>query len=163
MQFLLKGEKKEHYIDSMIIVDGISPADGGSALRGAQVTHGFGPTNWGGNDVYFLCGVQHNASSNSNAILATAMLDDNITDNAAAAWSTAVMNVRIHVIGQARRVGDTRPRTGTSNLSCIAEAGAPVPVTNSVSPFPDGQIGLYTYGMTAWFDYVFYVETVPAP
>jgi hypothetical protein len=34
---------------------------------------------------------------------------------------------------------------------------------NAVTFFPDGQIGLYTYGMTAWFDYVFYVEAAPAP
>jgi hypothetical protein len=35
-------------------------------------------------------------------------------------------------------------------------------VTNDMDSFPDGSFGLYTYGMTAWFDYVFYVEAAPA-
>lgn len=162
-QLLLKGEKQEHYIDSVIVIDGISRTDETTALRGAHVTHGFFPSNGGMDAIYFLCGVQHNASNNSDAILSASMQDDVIADNATAAWTMAVTNVRIHLIGGARRVGDTRPRMGDSELSCTAGSETPVTVTNTVSSFPDGQIGLYTYGMTAWFDYVFYVETVPAP
>lgn len=160
-QILLAGVKREHYLDSVMIIDGIAPADGTSALRGAQVSHGFFPV--AADDVYFLCGVQHDALNTSDAILATSMQNDAIVDNAAMTWSTAVTNVRVHLTGGARRVGGTGPQTGSSNLSCVAGPGAPVTVTNAVSSFPDGQIGLYTYGMTAWFDYVFYVETVPAP
>jgi hypothetical protein len=160
-QIVLAGEKREHYLDAVIVIDGISPADGSSALRGAMVSHGFLAN--GANDFYFLCGVQHDASNNKDAILADSMLNDGIQDNASMAWPTAVMNTRIHVIGGARRVGTTQPRMGTSRLSCIADAGAPVPITNDVNTYPDGQVGLYTYGMTAWFDYVFYVEAAPAP
>ena len=160
-QLLLAGEKREHYLDAVIIIDGISPADGTSALRGAHVSHGFFPV--GPDDVYFLCGVQQNTSTTTSAILATAMRNDVIADNASAPWPAAVTNVRIHVLGGARRVGGTQPRTGTSNVSCVADAGSPVTITNAVSSFPDGQVGLDTYGMTAWFDYVFYVEAAPAP
>jgi Thrombospondin type 3 repeat len=160
-QILLAGEKREHYLDTVIVIDGIAPADATATLRGAQVTHGFLPN--GADDFYFLCGVRHDASSKTNTITATEMQDDGIKDDTATAWSAAVEDVRIHVIGGASRVGSTQPRMGTSNLSCLAEVGAPVTVTNAVPTYPDGQIGLYTYGMTAWFDYVFYVETVPAP
>jgi hypothetical protein len=97
-----------------------------------------------------------------SVIAASAMKNDLVDDDQAAPWPSAVKDVPIHVIGGARRVGDLRPRMGMSELSCAMGPGKPTPVINPDKYFPDGQIGLRTFGMTAWFDYVFYVETVPA-
>jgi hypothetical protein len=158
-QILLAGEKREHYIDSVVVIDAIAPTDGVSALRGAEVTYGFLAN--GVDDFYFICGTRHDSTTNVNTILATSLRNDIIADDQAAPWATPVMGVPIRLIGMARRVGSTQPRMGSSDLSCIADAAAPV--TNAVSSFPDGQIGLYAFGVTAWFDYVFYVEMVLAP
>lgn len=160
-QILLAGEKTEHYIDSVVVIDAIAPTDGVTSLRGAEVTHGFFPQ--GPDDFYFICGTRHDNSNNANTILASALQNDTLADDQTALWSTPETNVAIHLTGKASRVGSAQPRMGTSDLSCVADGGSPVTVTNSVSRFPDGQIGLYTYGVTAWFDYVFYVELVPEP
>jgi hypothetical protein len=160
-QLLLAGVKREHYIDSVVIVDAIAATDATSSLRGAELIHGFTPQ--GADDFYFICGTRHDSTSNVNTILASALQNDVVSDDQAKGWPSAATNLPIHLIGTASRVGDTRPRMGTADLSCIADAGAPVTVQNQVGRFPDGQIGLYTYGVTAWFDYVFYVEAVLAP
>lgn len=160
-QIIMAGEKKEHYIDSVILVEGIAPADATANLRGAEVTYGFLPV--GANDVYFICGVRNDATANTNTIETSALLNDGLQTDKTAAWPTAVLNARVHVTGRASRVGGTQPRTGTSSLSCVAGPGTPVTVTSPVATFPDGQLGLRTFGTTAWFDYVFYVEAVAAP
>jgi hypothetical protein len=159
-QILRLGEKREHYIDSVMIIDAIAPADATSALRGAMLSYGFFPV--GGDDVYFLCGVRHDASTGADTIPVTGMVNDLIVFDAVTPWPSPAMNVPIHVIGEARRTGSTVPEMGMVRLSCVANAGTPVPVTNDLDSFPDGAYGLYTYGMTAWFDYVFYVEAAPA-
>src|SRR5213078_1708674 len=153
------GEKKEHYLDSVMVIDGISPTDGTSNLRGAEVAYGFFPV--GADDEYFICGVVHDSDNNTNAIAVNSLQNDTIGVNSAATWSTPVQGVQIHLIGKARRVGSTQPRMGASALTCVAGPGAPITVNVQSGFFPDGQFGLRTYGMTAWFDYVFYVEMVP--
>jgi len=107
--------------------------------------------------------VRNDASANLNTIEATALVNDVLQVDKTVTWPTAVLNARVHVTGRGSRVGSTLPRMGTSSLSCVAGPGTPVTVTNPVATFPDGQLGLRTYGTTAWFDYVFYVEAVPAP
>jgi len=159
-QLLLAGEKTQHYIDSVVVIDAIAPSDG-VTLRGAELTYGFFPK--GADDFYFICGTRHDNSNNVNTILASALRNDTVVDDQPSAWPTPQTDVAIHLTGKATRVGDTRPRMGSSALSCVADAGTPVTATNSVSLFPDGQIGLYTFGVTAWFDYVFYVELVTPP
>jgi hypothetical protein len=156
---LRAGEKTEHYIDTVVVIDGIAPSDGLN-LRGAEVTYGFFPLT--SSDVYFNCGVQHdNSGAGSNAIVVSAIQDDVIRVEDVGAWSTPVQGMQIHLTGGARRIGGSGPRTGTSNLSCAAGPGVPVTTSAQSSSFPDGQFGLRTFGMTAWFDYVFYVEMAP--
>ena len=161
-QIIRMGEKREHYIDTVLIIDGISPTDGTSNLRGAELTYGFFPT--GSDDVYFNCGVRHDSNNSKDVIAVTAMTNDDVGDDKATAWPTAVQNVQIHLVGRARRMGGGgQPRQGSSALTCTAGPGTPVTSMVNSNFFPDGQFGLRTYGMTAWFDYVFYVEAVPAP
>ena len=155
------GEKREHYIDTVMIVDGIAATDGASDLRGAELTYGFFPS--GADDIYFNCGLRHDNGNNSNVIAVNAMRNDTAQNDQAASWSAAVMNTRIHVIGTARRTGSTQPQMGDSNLSCVAPVTPLVGANSQSSFFPDGQFGLRTFGMTVWFDYVFYVEVVTAP
>jgi hypothetical protein len=158
---LRAGEKREHYIDAMMVIDGISATDGTSNLRGAEVTYGFFPV--GNDDVYFNCGLRHNSQNNTDVIAVNAMRNDIAQSDQASGWSGAVLNTPIHVIGGGRRTGSAQPRMGGSNLTCAAGPGTPVNENSQVGLFPDGQIGLRTFGMTVWFDYVFYVEVVAAP
>jgi hypothetical protein len=158
-QLIRLGEKREHYLDTVMIIDGISPADT-SSLRGAMVTYGFFPV--GAKDVYFLCGVQHNTSgAGSDAILSTGMVDDTLVDGVTTPWPAPVMNVPIHVLGQGQRTQSTVPEEGMTRLICAAGPAPPATVINDIDSLSDGAYGLYTFGMTAWFDYVFYVEAAP--
>ena len=49
---------------------------------------------------------------------------------------------------------------GTTNIDFSAKLHGEL---NNVNLFPDGTFGLRTFGARAWFDYVFFVEPVPAP
>jgi hypothetical protein len=142
-----------------MVVDGVAPSDTVSSLRSADVSYGFLPS--GADEIYFDCGVQHDGANNADMIEAAAMRNDSPDDDQTAALPTGFQGVRIRLVGTARRVGSTQPRAGTANLSCTA--GSQPGVSNAVKFFPDGQFGLRTFGMTAWFDYIFYVEMVPAP
>lgn len=160
-QLIRDGEKQEHYIDSVIVVESIAQRDATSDLRGADLTFGFFPVT--GANVYFDCGVLHNAQNNQDAIVVESLREDTPQDTNSSMWKQPVIGSRIHVTGTATRTNSTQPRMGESDLVCTAGPGAPVTASKHVNLFPDGQIGLRTFGMTAWFDYVFYVETVPAP
>jgi hypothetical protein len=155
------GEKREHYVDAVMVIDGIAPTDAASNLRGAELTYGFFAS--GADDIYFNCGVRHDNADNSNVIAVNAMRNDVPQSDQAASWSTAVVNTRIHVVGGARRTGASQPRMGDSDLTCLAPVTPPVGANSQSTFFPDGQFGLRTFGMTVWFDYVFYVEAVTAP
>jgi hypothetical protein len=160
-QILLAGEKKEHYLDTVIVIDGISPTDGTANLRSTSVSYGFAPV--AAEDYYFDCGVVHDSTSGSDTVTVASLQNDGALDSQATPWTTPLTNVRIHLVGRASRVGSSLPRQGTSSLSCLASANASVTASEPSPLFPDGQIGLRTFGMTAWFDYLFYVEAVPAP
>lgn len=159
-QILLAGEKQEHSIDAVIVVETIAPSDT-SSLRGAQVAYGFAPV--GFNAVYFDCGVVHDNNNNKDAIAVANVSNDTPQDQQTASWPTSPINNRIHVIGMSTRTGATTPKDGESDLACSASTtGAPVTVNEHVRVYPDGQVGLRTFGMSAWYDYVFFVETIPA-
>jgi len=168
-QLLLAGVKQQHYLDSVIVIDGISPGDGTASLRGANVSYGFFPE--GADDFFLICGMQRDTSKveNNDAVDLT-VLEDNVIQGSqkTATWPVPAPNTRIHVVGQGLRVGSTQPQMGNTNLMCAvngetASTMTPLMLNNPVTGFPDGQIGLHTYGTTAWFDYVFYVEVIPAP
>lgn len=155
-QLVRAGEQTEHALEAVIVVDQIADGDGTSSLRGAEVSYGFLHAN--GDDIYFDCGVQRDTSNKTTAIQAAAMADNLISDDASLPWPGALENTAIHLAGRGARINGSQPRTGNTALTCAAGA---VTVTNNVTPFPDGMIGLRTYGMTAWFDYVFFVQLVP--
>ncbi len=155
------GETKEHYVDSVIVVESIAPADVTTGLRGAEVTYGFFPS--ASSQFYFVCGVERDETGKKTFVQGGLLQNDVILDDELAEWPAAFPDTRIRVIGQATRVGSTVPRAGDTALSCTAGDAPRITVDEAVSAFPDGQLGLRTFGMTAWFDYVFYVETVPAP
>ena len=162
-QILLAGEKKEHYIDTVIVVDAISPTDGVSSLRSAAASYGFYPV--GADDFYFNCGLRHDSDGppTSNLLATSASQNDSPVGDKTTSYPTTVLNTPVHLIGTARRVGSTTVHQGQTDLTCVAGAGTPSVTSDNINLFPDGQLGLRTYGMTAWFDYVFYVEAVAAP
>ncbi|MBX3155240.1 MAG: thrombospondin type 3 repeat-containing protein [Deltaproteobacteria bacterium] len=160
-QLILDGNRREHYIDTSIIIESVAAADVMSNLRSASVSYGY--LRNGSNDFYFNCGVRRNVDTSADVVIATALLNDDNRDDASAAWSGGVVNTAIHFTGLGLRVNGTLPNTGDTDLTCTAQAQATQVVTNRSNDFPDGRIGLRTFGMTAWFDYVFYVEPVPAP
>jgi hypothetical protein len=161
-QLVLAGEKKEHYIDAVMIVDGFAPTDGVSSQRGAGPSYGFFPM--GADDYFFTCAVRHdaNAAATAYGLGVTALRNDGVQADQVTALAASPLNTPIHVIGTARRQGGNMPHTGKTDLSCVVSGGSPAATINGVALFPDGALGLWTYGMTAWFDYVFYVEAVPA-
>ena len=70
----------------------------------------------------------------------------------------------IDVTARGDRTGATQPEQGDTALACnAAETTSVGQATAGSTYFPDGKIGLRTFGMTAWFDYVFAVEPRPAP
>jgi hypothetical protein len=154
------GETKEHHVDSVIVVERIAPVDLATGLRGAEVIYGFFAT--AVDQFYFICGVERDEPGNRNLVQGALMQNDTISDDQTAVWPVPFPETRIRVIGQASRVGSTQPRFGDTALSCTAGNAPSVKVDNPIEAFPDGQLGLRTFGMVAWFDYVFYVETVPA-
>lgn len=162
-QLLRTGERREHYLESSFVVSSVAPPDG-SARRSAAVSFGFTPVT--GGDVYFTCGVRHDPGDRSDAIVAAVMNNDTpVEDGNLAPWPTDPAGHRIDIVARGLRVGGAQPHTGSTSLSCTAlgEAGPPVQATNTSTFYPDGLIGLRTYGMTAWFDYLFAVEPVAAP
>lgn len=159
-QILMVGERREHYLDTTFVIDGIAPRDVLSPLRSAGVTYGFSTA--GASDAYFNCSVRHDTADGANALSVSTMENDVPSDSALVAWQSLVSDVPIRMVGAALRTGGTAPRTGDSALSCFGGA-TPVTVSNEVAKYSDGRIGLRTFGMTAWFDYVFYVEAVAAP
>ncbi len=78
-------------------------------------------------------------------------------------WPGGLTNRRIHIVATGRRVGSTQPHQGSTALGCTASAtgSGPVTATANYGTYPDGQFGLHTFGASAWFDYIFYVEAAP--
>lgn len=158
-QILLKGaNKQEHFVQSSIAPGSISP---GVAAASATITYGFYRLNTS-TDVYFSCGPRHVLANGSNVIVAAVQRND-VDDGVAGTgpWSGG-FGAAMDVTGRGDRVGATGPEQGDSVLSCSATGSAARgDATSSSTYFPDGRIGLRTFGMTAWFDYLFVVEPRP--
>ena len=157
---VLAGEHPETYVSSAFIVDQVSPGDGTSSLRTTMVS--FGYLMLSGDDYYFNCGVRTNTTLDNSAVIASAFRNDTVRDEQTLPWSPDVTGKLTIVTARAERVNGTGPRTGDASLACDADNSiSQQRVTNQSPYYPDGQVGLRTYGMTAWFDYVFVVEPVP--
>jgi len=159
-QLLLGGpDRQEHFVQSSIVIDAVM---NGVSLTSATVTYGFFHVPQNGDDVYFSCGPRHKQSGNANVIVIAEQVnssDGNIQEDG---WTGALTGAAIEVTGRAERVGSTQPQKGTSALACRASQGAAAgSVTLASGYFPDGRIGLRTFGMTAWFDYIFAVDPHP--
>jgi hypothetical protein len=161
-QLIRADRHQEHYIATALIVDAVAVADGTSNLRSATASYGYVRNS--GDDFYFNCGVRRDVTQAADEVIATALLNDDNRDDAAQPWSGAVVGATIELVGTGVRTNGTQPNTGDTDLTCKGTSGGITQMTtNSSGDFPDGAIGLRTYGMTAWFDYIFYVEMIPKP
>lgn len=156
---VLAGVREESYVMSAFVVDQIANGDATSDLRSAMVSFGYTKSQTSGDEFYFNCGVRADTFLDTNTVIASAFMNDTIRDDKTMPWTTDMTAKTIVIAGRADRVNGTEPRTGDSTLSCDANDGTTQQrVTNESTDYPDGQVGLRTYGMTAWFDYLFVVE-----
>jgi hypothetical protein len=130
----------------------------------ATITYGFYRIT-STSDLYFSCGPRRGLTAGTNVIVAAVQRDDADEGIAGSGiWSGGLVGAAIDVTARGDRVGATQPEQGSSALACSAsEAAVTGQATRSSGYFPDGRIGLRTYGMTAWFDYLFAVEPRPRP
>ncbi len=161
-QLLLGGaDRQEHFVQSSIVpgaIDAIVP------VASATITYGFYPITTT-SDLYFSCGLRHAQTGGTNTIVAAVQRDSADEGIAGSGvWSGRMEGATIDVTARGDRVGATQPNQGSSSLACNASEDAVTgQATRSSGYFPDGRIGLRTYGMAAWFDYVFAVEPRPRP
>jgi len=160
-QLVLKGaNRQEHFVQSSIVIGAVM---NGVAVSSATVAYGFYGTTLG-DDVYFACGPRHKMAGNADLIGVAVQRNNTLEGVAESPWSGGLAGVTIDVTGRGERVGSTTPEMGTSALACNASSGSTTgQATVNSSYFPDGRIGLRTFGMTAWFDYLFAVEPRPRP
>ena len=159
-QILLAGEKQQHFVDSLVIVESIAETDAASGLRNAGVTYGFLPVAGVNNDLYFICGVERDVPGSKDFVQTALVAGDVLNVDKTAARVGTLIGSRVRIVGQATRDGGSAPRTGNTDLACLARDVPPISLTQDITGPPDGQIGLRTFGMTAFFDYVFDVELV---
>lgn len=153
-------EIKEVYVDTTFRIHEIQPAAGPDVLRSVGVTYGF--FRQGGVDLYFSCGVRHDAQALVNMTASTAYSDNTLRtgENQEVSWTGNLVERSVHVIGRSTQV-DRGGGDKDSSLSCTAYAPDPPldRLVNSTSTlFPDGKVGLRTFGMAASFDYIFIVD-----
>lgn len=159
-QLLLVDDRLEHYVQSSIVVEEFAAADT-SPLRSASITYGFFRDS---DDVYFTCGPRRDVTAQTNTISAGVFEDDVDQAPATAAWGGGLVNTPIFVTGRGDRMGSTQPKTGTTALRCEAAEGITTANASRESQYyPDGRVGLRTFGARAWFDYIFIVEPRPLP
>ena len=161
-QLLLGGpDRQEHFVQTSIVAGAM---DGGVAAASATITYGFYRIS-STSDLYFSCGPRRAPAGGTSVIVAAVQRDD--ADEGVAGsgiWSGGFEGAAIDVTARGDRVGATQPEQGSSALACNAsEDAVTAQATRSSGYFPDGRIGLRTFGMTAWFDYVFAVEPRPRP
>jgi len=161
-QILLAGRRQEHWVQTVISVESIDTSQQ-PALRSATVSYGF--EDLGTMDGYFSCGVRQNNQNNMSDVVVALQHDEaNTLDTSVMSWGGALVGTTVAVSARADRIGSTSPDQGTSSLSCAGVEGAKTKsATVSSVVRPDGQVGLRTFGMTAWFDYIFVVEPRPRP
>src|SRR6185295_9277559 len=113
----------------------------------------------GADDLYASCGVRTDLASSTSHVIATAMQGDVDRDEAHVTWQGTVTGIAIIVAARADRTNGSVPGTGETAMRCNASGTTQVAtVVNATTDVPDGQIGLTTFGVSAWFDYLFYVE-----
>lgn len=150
---------REAYVDAVFRIHEISPAMGPNVLRSAAVTYGFFRA--GTDDVYFNCGARQDVSSATNEAMTAIYSDDTLSAVSVKPWSGAILDRDIHA------VGESVARAG-NNSRLLCNTSAAPDFTTTIDPrdsalFPDGKVGLRTYGMTASFDYLFIVNKAAAP
>lgn len=156
-QLLLKGpDRQEHFVQSSIVVGTIMT---GVTQTSATVTYGFYHSVVNG-DIYFSCGALHSVGGANDAFVA--VHNNNIQADITQTQWRAGLAAAIDVTGRGDRVGATQPEQGSTDLTCrLSVATETEQATLHSTYFPDGRIGLRTFGMTAWFDYIFAVEPRP--
>src|SRR5690606_3156310 len=105
------------------------------------------------------CGPRRNATLSQDLIVAAVQNGATDLDSRVTSWTGGLVGATIDVTGRADRVGGNGPETGDSAIACNAPRGAAVALGSLL--FPDGRVGLRTFGATAWFDYIFAVEPRP--
>jgi hypothetical protein len=158
-QLLLAGIRPESFVQTSMIIDEIAGPGGPTTLRSATVSYGFG-LNGLGQDLYFSCGARRDASSGASEVLLAEQIDDGYAGGLVAtnSWTGGAVGAPFSVTARA----DGRPQGGAA-LRCSGAEGALVrePAFNTITS-PNGQVGLRTFGMRVWFDYIFIVEPRPA-
>jgi Thrombospondin type 3 repeat len=150
---------REAYVDSVFRIHSISPAVGASTLRSAAPVFGFD------NNIYFNCGLRHDVGTLANDAIAAIYNSDTPVDVTTQAWSGAVLDRDVRVVGESVARAGGGPG-GDSTLLCNAKAAPATNITvtpNNSTVAPDGKIGLRTFGMVASFDYLFIVNKAAAP
>jgi hypothetical protein len=159
---VLAGVREESFVMSAFVVDQIADGDGTSYLRSATVSFGYTKSPTSGDEFYFNCGVRSDTYLDQSTVIASAFLNDTIRDDQTMPWPNDVTGKTLVVEGRADRINGSGPKMGDSALACDADNSTTQQlVQNESTDYPDGQVGLRTYGMTAWFDYLFVVEPIP--
>jgi hypothetical protein len=150
---------EEVFVDALFRIHEVQPAAGATVLRSTTISYGFYRVP--PDDIYFNCGVRHDVQAIvSNAISASYNEDTPLLVNVMS-WTGVLVERDIRVIGASNKRG-----VNDSRLNCKAIAA---PATNITlgdvdsTLFPDGKVGLRTFGMTASFDYIFIVDKAVVP
>jgi len=155
---VLEGVRPEAHVMSAFVVDAVAPGDFTSDLRSATISFGYVKADTG-DDFYFNCGVRSDTFWETSTLIASAFRNDTVRDDQTMPWAADVTNKLIVVDGGADRINGDAPKTGDTALACSADdSTSQQRVSNESTDYPDGQVGLRTYGMTTWFDYLFVVE-----
>jgi hypothetical protein len=157
-QLLLAGDRAEHFIQTSMIIDEVA-GPGGAQIRSATVTYGFGPNTFG-DDLYFSCGLRRDPADTVRDVVVAVQVDDGTPGNYvdSESWSAGLVGVPLQVTARADRNAQ-----GNAALVCSGSDGAMTrtPEVGTITR-PGGRIGLRTFGMRVWFDYIFAVEPRPA-
>jgi len=157
-QLLLSGDRQEHFVQTSMVIDEIAGPGGATPLRSATVSYGF-DRNGLSQDVYFSCGVRRDTSNGASDVVVAVQVDDSNNGGVnATSWGGGMVGVPLQVTARA-----DRGAVGGASLRCTGSDGqAKQEPTLGTSTSPSGQIGLRTFGMRVWFDYIFIVEPRPA-
>lgn len=153
-QLLLDGDRQEHFVQSSVVVTELQV---GVTLPSATITYGF--YRQGSTDYFFSCGPRRNATADTNLIVAAVQNASSDLDSRSTAWTGNFVGAAIDITARGDRVGGAGPESGDTGIACDTSGSTELTFTSAL--FPDGRIGLRTFGATAWFDYIFAVEPRP--
>lgn len=158
-QLLLGGSHAESFVQTRMIVEEVAGPGGSTPLRSATVSFGFG-LNGFGQDLYFSCGARRDTGTNASDVLLAEQIDDGYASGLVATntWTDPLVGMPLSVTARAEAASG-----GGAALRCNGTDGALTrePSFGTITP-PSGRVGLRTFGMRVWFDYVFIVEPRPA-